>query len=108
MGSSRLRLSRALIGAVMVALAGSGAPAQPASSAPPESPLTLEQAVARALAANRTFAAARARRAVDEGAIAVARQRPNPEITFENERETPRVGIGGSLPIEVAGKRGRR
>lgn len=94
------------IGAVGV-LSGSVAFAQSASGVP-ASPLSFAQAIARALEANRTFAAARARRAVDAGGVAVAGQRPNPEITFEDERETPRVGVGASIPIEVAGKRARR
>jgi cobalt-zinc-cadmium efflux system outer membrane protein len=47
-------------------------------------------------------------RAVDVAGIDVAGQRPNPEISVENQRETPRWSFGGTLPLELSGKRQRR
>src|SRR6476661_10775561 len=73
-----------------------------------EPPLSLEEAMTVALAANPTLAAARLGR---EEALArgdVARQRPNPEIAIEESRDTPRDSATVSLPIERGGKRQRR
>jgi cobalt-zinc-cadmium efflux system outer membrane protein len=72
------------------------------------SPLSLDAAIARALAANRTILAARAARAIDTAGVAVAGQRPNPEVNVEVERETPHWAFGATVPLEVAGKRARR
>lgn len=70
--------------------------------------LSLSDALVRATDANRTVLAARMARAVDLAGVNVAGQRPNPEIAVENARETPRWSFGGTLPLEVSGKRGRR
>ncbi len=70
--------------------------------------LTLAQALERALAANRTIAAARLQRPVDVAAIGLAGERPNPELIYEASKETPRKAVGGALPIELGGKRGAR
>jgi cobalt-zinc-cadmium efflux system outer membrane protein len=79
--------------------------AQPAAA---PSSLSLTDALARAMAANRTVLAAQAARAIDVAGVASARQRPNPEFSVEEERETPHWSIGGTVPLEIAGKRGRR
>ena len=71
-------------------------------------PLTLQAAVDRALSANPTIAAARLSGAVNEAGLALARERPNPEVTVEFEKETPKQGYGVSLPIELGGKRSKR
>ena len=73
-----------------------------------EAPLSLEEATDLALAANRTLAAARLRREVARGGIDVARERPNPDLTLESERETPHEALTLALPIETASKRRRR
>ena len=86
-----------MIGAVL-ALGGSaavGAQAPPAAS----QTLTLDAAIERALAANPSLAAARASRAVADAGLGVAGERPNPEIAYEAERETPRQAISFSVPI---------
>src|SRR5262245_33885258 len=70
--------------------------------------LTLDAAFERALAANPTLRAARLARPVATAGVAVAGERPNPEISYENERETPRQAIGTTFPIELGGKRSRR
>ena len=71
-------------------------------------PLTLDAAMARALESNPTIAAARLRRAAALQEVAVARERPNPELRAELERETPKETYGLAVPIETAGKRARR
>jgi cobalt-zinc-cadmium efflux system outer membrane protein len=90
-------------GAVLLLLTAGALPAAAQTSG-----LTLAQAMERALAANRTIAAARLQRPVDVAAIGVARERPNPEIVFEGSKDTPRQAIGGALPIELGGKRRAR
>jgi len=68
-----------LIGALALAglLTARGALAQPPGS------LSLSDALARAVEANPTLAAARAARAIDAAGIDAARQRPNPEVSVE-------------------------
>ena len=75
---------------------------------PPTGPLTLEAAFDRALNANPTIAAARLRRNVDLAGITVARERPNPDVHAEIEKEAPKQTFGVSLPFELGGKRARR
>ncbi len=72
------------------------------------STLSLNDAIARAIAANRTVLAAQAARAIDVAGVQAAAQHPNPEFSVEEERETPHWSIGGTLPLEIAGKRARR
>lgn len=81
-----------------------------AQTPPPQaaSPLTLAAAIERALAANQTIAAARLQRPVDVAGVAVAGERPNPEVVYEWSKETPRQAVGATLPIELGGKRQRR
>ena len=72
------------------------------------SSLSLSEAMARALEANRTVLAARASHAIDVAGVQVAGQRPNPEIGFEEARETPHWSFTGTIPLELSGKRQRR
>jgi cobalt-zinc-cadmium efflux system outer membrane protein len=81
-------------------------PAMLAAQSP--STLSLNDAMARAIEANRTLLAARMARAIDVAGIQAARQRPNPEVSFENERETPHWAFTGTVPLETSGKRQRR
>lgn len=71
-------------------------------------PITLDAAVARALAANRELAVARLERPVAQAGVEIAKERPNPDLSYERERETPRQSIAASFPIEIGGKRQRR
>jgi cobalt-zinc-cadmium efflux system outer membrane protein len=86
-------------------------PPSPAAPSPPTAPaaveLTLEDALALARA-NPTIAAARLRRAVDQAGISVARERPNPELRYENTNELPHHALSLAQPLELGGKRGRR
>ena len=81
--------------------------AQTQPAAPTEA-LTLQAAFDRAVNANPTIAAARLRRAVNTAGITVARERPNPDVHAEIEKETPKQSFGVSVPIELGGKRDRR
>jgi outer membrane protein, heavy metal efflux system len=72
------------------------------------STLSLNDALARAIEANRTVLAARTARAIGLAEIQAAGQRPNPDVSVEAERETPRWAFGGSVPLEISGKRQRR
>lgn len=82
--------------------------APPAEPSPAEPPLTLDQVFALAAANNREITAARLRRAIDQAGIDVARERPNPELRYEQDKETPHQSLTASQPIELGGKRGRR
>ena len=84
---------------------GGGVSAQPAAA---PTTLTLSGAIERALVANPTIGAARLQRPIDVATIAVAGERPNPDVLYENSRDTPRQAIGATLPIELGGKRPRR
>lgn len=90
----------------------------PVSSPQPPSPqpatpqsasrLTLQSALASAEEHNRTLVAARLGRAVDLAGVDVARQRPNPEASYEAARDTPHQVASLALPLELGGKLARR
>lgn len=91
-----------LIGALAVLAA-------PASRATAQvAPLSLADAVDRAMAANPTIAAARLSGAVTRAGRLVAAERLNPEVSLEVERETPKQALGVSVPLELGGKRAKR
>jgi cobalt-zinc-cadmium efflux system outer membrane protein len=79
---------------------------QPQASAP--ATLTLNDALERALSANPAIQASRTARAIDVAGLAAAGQRTNPEVNFEYTRETPKWSFGGTVPLDVNGKRRRR
>jgi cobalt-zinc-cadmium efflux system outer membrane protein len=71
--------------------------------------LTLEEALTTAIAANPAIAAARLGREEARARGDVARQRPNPELSFEESpQDFPRDTAALSVPIERGGKRRRR
>jgi outer membrane protein, heavy metal efflux system len=70
--------------------------------------LSLNEAIARAMTANRTILAARSARAIGTAGIRSAAQRPNPEVAVEAARETPHWAVAGTVPLEVSSKRQRR
>src|SRR4029453_12662287 len=71
-------------------------------------PLTLDAAMARAIAANRSLAAERLALPGAVAGVGVARERLNPELSYEYAKETPRQAIAAAFPIELGGKRQRR
>lgn len=73
-----------------------------------QAPLTLDEAVARTLQANPRLMAARLGRAIATESVAVARERPNPELVFESGRDTPHASLSTAWTLETGGKRGRR
>jgi cobalt-zinc-cadmium efflux system outer membrane protein len=98
------RYQALLIGALALATLVSGR----AAAAQPPASMSLPDALARAVEANPTLAAARAARTIGAAGIDAARQRPNPEVSVEVERETPHWAFAGTVPLEVSGKRQRR
>lgn len=104
-GETRLKPAWAVAVTITLGVVG---PGRLTAQAPPELSLSLEEAMALASSTNPALAAARLRRAVDLAAVDVAGERPNPDLTFEWERETPRQALGLALPLETGGKRGRR
>ena len=84
------------------------APGPVAAQVPASGPLTLRDATQRAIDANPSIAAARLARAVSVAGVGVAGERPNPEVTYDWEKETPRQAITGTFPIELFGKRTAR
>src|SRR6185503_1716810 len=91
---------RALVVAVLLSTAAFVA------AAPPEpAPLTLEDALAQAMARSPELAAARLRQAIDEGRLAVAREYPNPDFRYEQEKEAPHHSLTVAQTIEWPSKR---
>ena len=90
--------------ALMVILQTAVVVAAGAAQAQQPPALTFDAAVGQALAANKAIAAARLTRPVDQAAIGVAREHPNPEVSFESNRDAPRQTLTGSFPIEMGGK----
>jgi cobalt-zinc-cadmium efflux system outer membrane protein len=87
--------------------------AEPPPPSPPveqaaERPLTLDEAFSLAASNNRTITAARLRRAIDQAGVEVAKERPNPDLHYEQAKETPHQSLTATQPIELGGKRGRR
>ena len=71
-------------------------------------PLTLDAAIARAIASNRSLAAARLALPGAVAGVGVAGERLNPELSYEYAKETPHQAIAAAFPIELGGKRRRR
>ena len=92
------------VGALLIVAAlGPDQAGQPAST-----PFTLQSALATAEEHNRTLLAARLGRAADLAGIDVAKERPNPEASFEAGRDTPHEAFSVGVPLEFGGKRARR
>ena len=98
---------RAAIGGLAAALAACAALSAQAQT-PAGAGLRLEEAVTIALASNKTIAAARLRHPVGLAGVDVARERPNPDVSYEATRETPTQAVGITFPLELGGKRGAR
>jgi outer membrane protein, heavy metal efflux system len=70
--------------------------------------LNLREALDRAARQNLDLAAARLRRAVAEAGVQIARQRPNPTLSFGATRDAPHESLLLDQPLELGGQRGRR
>lgn len=82
--------------------------ADQAITQPSPSGLTLQSALSAAEEHNRTLVAARLGRAADLAGIDFARERLNPEASFEAGRDTPHEAFSLGVPLEFGGKRARR
>ena len=71
-------------------------------------PLTLQAALDLADKQNLDLIAARRQREVATAGIQIARQRPNPSVSFATARDAPHQSLFFDQPIEIGGKRGRR
>ena len=87
-----------------IAIILSAAP-QSAAAQTPSSTLTLDAARALAESANPHLIAARLKRPVDAANVDVSALRPNPELSYELGRDTPRHSFTVTLPVELGGKR---
>lgn len=70
--------------------------------------LTLQSALELAGKQNLDLVAVRRRRAVTVAGIQIARQRPNPTLSFEAMRDSPHQALRFEQPLEIGSKRGRR
>jgi cobalt-zinc-cadmium efflux system outer membrane protein len=104
----RWRLAALGVVAGMCLAGSAGAAALQGAEAGGSFTLSLPQAFEMAMAANRALAAARLARPIAQANVAVAGERPNPDLLLEKLRETPHEAATLSLPIETAGKRQRR
>ena len=72
------------------------------------SPLDLKKALETADLDNPELQAARQQRAMALAGTQIARQLPNPFLSFAAARDTPHESLQWDQPIELGGKRGRR
>src|SRR5262245_12182523 len=114
-----LGLAAALLGPVAHAATDAAMPpapqaqrsAEPYDTAETQGVLTLDAALALAMARNPTLSAARQALDATEGGITQARTFPNPAVGFEMEdtrRASRTTTAQVSLPIELGGKRSAR
>jgi len=71
-------------------------------------PLTLQRALEMADQRNLDLLAARQRRALTPARIQIAKQRPNPTLSFGASRDTPHQGLAFEQPLEFRFQRQRR
>ena len=76
-----------------------------AAQAQPPTRLTLQKALEMAEQGNLNLVAARLRRAQTLARIQIARQRPNPAVTFESSRDAPHQSLFLEQPLELGFKR---
>ena len=95
-----MKLLRLLL--VFIVVAGISAQAQDTPK------LTLQSALELAGRQNLDLVAVRRRRAVTVAGIQIARQRPNPTLSFEAMRDSPHQALLFEQPLEIGSKRGRR
>src|SRR5947207_2291803 len=73
-----------------------------------QQPLDLHGALTAAEASNLELRSARLQRGVALAGLSIARQLPNPAISFAAARDTPHESLVFDLPVELGGKRGKR
>jgi cobalt-zinc-cadmium efflux system outer membrane protein len=80
----------------------------PAASQTQTQALSLQEALDRATGQNLDLVAARLRQAVSQAGVQIARQRPNPTVSFAAARDLPHESLLVDQPLELGGIRGRR
>ncbi len=85
-----------------------GEPAQGSAPEAQRKKLTLQGALETAARENLDLRTARLRRAVAQAGIRIARQIPNPSVSFSSSRDSPHQSLLFEQPLEIGGKRGRR
>lgn len=80
----------------------------PAASQTQTQALSLQEALDRATGQNLDLVAARLRQAVSQAGVQIARQRPNPTVSFGAARDLPHESLLVDQPLELGGIRGRR
>ena len=98
----------AVLAPMATSTATAGQAAASTAAVPVPASLSLNDALVRASEASPAAVAARTARLIDAAGVSAAEQRPNPELAFEYDKETPHWAFTGTMPIEVAGKRQRR
>ena len=88
--------------ALLVAMSAASAWAQQGAR------LSVEDALDLAAKQNLNLVAARARRAVSRAGVQIARERPNPTISFGALRDSPHESLFIDQPLEIGGQRARR
>lgn len=71
-------------------------------------PLTLQKALEMADQRNLDLLAARQRRALTPARLQIAKQRPNPTLSFSASRDSPHQGLAFEQPLEFRFQRQRR
>jgi len=95
-----VKLLRLLLLIIVIGITSSPAQQSPA--------LTLQSALGLAEKQNLDLVAVRRRRAVALAGIQIARQRPNPILSFEALRDSPHQALLVEQPLELGSKRSRR
>src|SRR4029078_7646990 len=100
-------MSRAMCVATL-AILGAGRPVSNQAAPVASARLTLEEATARALEANTAYKARLLDRDVAASELDIAREHPNPDFNYENQRDAPYHAFLLNVPIELGGKRANR
>jgi cobalt-zinc-cadmium efflux system outer membrane protein len=107
---ARRRHSKRIVHSIVLLLLGIPVPAfaQTSSASSEPQKLSLQEALDRATRQNLDLVAARLRQAVSESGVQIARQIPNPTVTFAAARDLPHESLLVDQPLELGGVRGRR
>ena len=91
-----------------LAILGAGQPVLAQTQPATPVRLTVDEATARVFATNATYKARLLDRDVAASEIDIAREHPNPDLSYENQRDAPYHAFLLNVPIELGGKRANR
>jgi cobalt-zinc-cadmium efflux system outer membrane protein len=91
-----------------LAILGAGQPVLAQTQPATPVRLTVDEATARAFATNATYKARLLDRDLAASEIDIAREHPNPDFSYENQRDAPYHAFLLNVPIELGGKRANR